>query len=79
MASRISIPKVQTDSREVNQLQQNIHQAVVPKVNQLLESTSRQNIMAQSGIWVGSAAPATPITYAQWLSGAQGYWAWVTV
>jgi hypothetical protein len=29
------------------------------------------------GIWMGTSPPASPITYAQWVSGATGYWGWI--
>lgn len=29
------------------------------------------------GIWIGDTPPATAITYAQWLAGTPGYWAWL--
>jgi hypothetical protein len=78
MAKLVSVAKVQTESREVNQLQNNILQ-VLPPLNRLITAAERANSMAALGIWVGTAAPTTAITYAQWLSGLPGYWSWITI
>jgi hypothetical protein len=39
----------------------------------------RANRLDELGIWVGSAAPATPITYAEWLAGNAGHWTWIVI
>lgn len=37
----------------------------------------RSAALAAMGIWVGTSAPVVAITYAQWLAGSAGYWAWI--
>jgi hypothetical protein len=39
---------------------------------------ARADRLAQLGIWVGATPPASPITYAQWLTGVAGHWSWIT-
>jgi predicted GTPase len=38
---------------------------------------ARNAKLADLGIWAGSSPPASPITYAAWLSGTTGYWGWI--
>jgi hypothetical protein len=39
----------------------------------------RASAWALLGVWVGATAPATGITYAEWLAGADGYWGWKSI
>ena len=41
--------------------------------------TDRTTMWQAMGVWVGASAPATAITYAQWLSGTTGYWGWKSI
>lgn len=38
---------------------------------------ARALIWAQLGVIVQDTAPASGITYAQWLAGTDGYWGWI--
>ena len=43
------------------------------------EIAARSTRLGFMGIWVGATAPVTPITYAAWVAGGSGYWAWIEV
>jgi hypothetical protein len=37
-----------------------------------------QNIKwSDIGCYIGPTAPSNPVTYAQWLAGSPGFWAWI--
>jgi hypothetical protein len=40
--------------------------------------TARSAKLGELGIWVGASPPASPITYAAWISGTTGYWGWIS-
>lgn len=78
-----SIPRVQTESREVNQLQQNIIPPVESAIG-ALESPDRYGIAAlpaapERFAWARVKDPGAAEVLKVSLQSADGTWAWVTV
>lgn len=81
----VSVARVQTESREVNQLQQNIITKLVPFVN-ALERVPRYSAatMPTAGMeWVGKTVrvfdAGAPETLQMCLQNSDGSFAWVTI
>lgn len=81
----ISVARVQTDSREVNQLQQNIITKIVPFVNALervpryAAATTPTASMEWTGKTIRVFDAGSPETLQMCLQNSDGSFAWVTI
>jgi hypothetical protein len=81
----INVARVQTDSREVNQLQQNIITKIIPFVNGLerVPRYSAATIPTADISWAGKTIrvfdAGTPETLQMCLQNSDGSFAWVTI